>query len=579
MVPNSPNTPGFICRFLPLRTCLCVRFKFDSRRKWLLACLWGATLGSIVQPQGVFSSETIPCVIKNADYRTNLGVNNLESSEAKVSLLLFDNAGKRLAERAIKVPAMGYFNATDLVSYTLGAPFASPFEGYLRLDSTSRITAFASQIDNRNNEALFLQSVNAGSSHLYIPQITSQGSWKTFLAIVNLSSTSGQIQLTCRNSAGQVFLTAQKSLAARAQWVAADFYREMAIPDQEGTLEIEAPSGILLAAIGRLISSGEQVQASLVPVFDLNGAAETLNLPYVIAKASESLQVLLHNPGPQEIDARLLAYDSNGRLLRSTDGSIPSRGTISLGQEKILSSGTNTPPYGLIQATSQHPIIGVAVTMAGSSGNRNYTPFVPEGSPELLIPAAIQSPPFFSRLLIVNLAQSPAWVRMQIRDSEGVTAGRPFDSSIPGLGALKLDQVLPVLSIADRFFGPLSVTSMQGQPLAALSQISTAPGAAGGGLAILDKRPVIRKKIGDLVTLRWDYDPAKLSAISEFRIYRSKRESRAFSKITALPATELEYRTEMPEPGEYCYVVKAFDGKRESVPSNEIIVAVEYESQ
>jgi hypothetical protein len=579
MAPNSLKTVGFICRSLPLRTRLCIGFKFYSPRKWLLACIWGLTLGSIIRPQGGFGSETIPCVIKNADYRTNLGVNNLESSEANVSLLLYDNAGKRLAERTIKVPARGYFNATDLVSYALGSPFASALEGYLRLDSTSRITAFASQIDNRNNEPLFLQSVNAGSSHLYFPQITSQGSWKTFLAIVNLSSTAGQIQLTCRDSAGQVFLTAQKSLAARAQWVVSDFYREMAIPDQEGTLEIETSSGILLAAIARLISSGEQVQTSLVPVFDLNGAAEMLNLPYVIAKASESLQILLHNPGQQQIDARLLTYDSNGRLLRSTEGSIPSKGTLSFGQEKIFPSGTNTAPYGLIQATSEHPIIGVAVTTAESSGNRNYTPFVPEGSPELLIPAAIQSPPFFSRLLVVNLTQSPAWVRMQIRNSEGVTAGRPFDSSIPGLGALKLDQVLPVLSITDRFFGPLSVTSLQGQPLVALSQISTSPGAPGGGLAILDKRPVTRKKIGDLVTLRWDYDPGKQSAISEFRIYRSKRGNRVFARITALPATELEYRTEVPEPGEYCYVVKAFDGKRESVPSNEIIVAVESESQ
>src|SRR3990172_10824387 len=112
MTPNFRNIVGFSCPSLLLRMRLCFSLDFDACRKCLLACLLGLTLGSIVQPQDTFGSETIPCVIKNAEYQTNLGVNNLESFEADVSLSLFDNGGKRLAERAIKVPATGYFNAT-----------------------------------------------------------------------------------------------------------------------------------------------------------------------------------------------------------------------------------------------------------------------------------------------------------------------------------------------------------------------------------------------------------------------------------------------------------------------------------
>jgi hypothetical protein len=43
----------------------------------------------------------------------------------------------------------------------------------------------------------------------------------------------------------------------------------------------------------------------------------------------------------------------------------------------------------------------------------------------------------------------------------------------------------------------------------------------------------------------------------------------------AVPPTELEYQTLSPDAGEHCYIVKAFDGMRESIPSNEVIVAVD----
>ena len=164
---------------------------------------------------------------------------------------------------------------------------------------------------------------------------------------------------------------------------------------------------------------------------------------------------------------------------------------------------------------------------------------------------------------------------MQVRNSAGDTVGSVYDSAIPGLGALKLDEVLPALSIFDRFFGPLSITSLLGQPIAALSQISTSPGWSGGGLATFDRRPVTRKKVGEPFTLRWNYGADQISEILEFRIYRSKRENRIFEKITTVSATKLEYQTESPEPGAHCYVVTAFDGNKESTPSNEVIVAVD----
>ncbi len=538
---------------------------------------WIFTLAFIpfLSSQYALGSETIPCIIKSAEQRTNLGVNNFESIEAAVSLLLFDNTGRRMAERAIKVPPNGYYPVSDVISFILGIPQVDPFEGYLQLNSNSRISAFASQIDNRNNEPRFIPSVRVGSNHLYIPQITSLGSLKTFLAVVNLSDTAGQIRLIFRGPSGQVFLTTQRDLAAHSQWIAEDLYGELAVPDQEGALEIESATGTLLAAVARLISTDGQVQTVLVPTFDLNGAAERLSVPYVFTETSEVLRILLLNPADPDVPVRLQAFDSNGKLVNSITGTVPSNATVWFSQEEIFPAKITTARYGLIQLTSDQPLLGIAVTTVVSTGNKNYVPFVPEGSPELLIPAAIQVPPFFSRLLVVNFSGSPAQIRMQVRNSAGGPVGSVFDSTLPGLGALKLDEVLPALSIRDRFFGPLSISSLLGQPIAALSQISTSPGWAGGGLSTLDSRPVTRKKVGESFTLSWNYGPQEISGIQEFRVYRAKREDRIFKRITTVPPTELEYKTESPEPGEHCYIVKAFDGVKESLPSNEVIVAVD----
>lgn len=568
------NKGGYSSLFLLHRLSFFVKSDSSLCGKSVTPWIFLLAFISFLLSQFALGSETIPCIIKSAEQRTNLGVNNFDFTEAAVSLILFDNTGRRLAERTIKVPANGYYPVSDVISFTLGIPQVDPFEGYLQLVSNSRISAFASQIDNRNNEPRFIPSVNLGSNHLYIPQITSLGSWKTFLAIVNLSDTAGQIRLIFRDPSGRIFLTTQRDLAAHSQWITEDLYRELAVPDQEGALEIESANGILLAAIARLISTDEQVQTVFVPAFDMNGAAERLSVPYVFTETSEVLRILLLNPGDPDVNLNLKAFDSNGKLVNSITGIVPSNATVWLSQEKIFPAKITTARYGLILLTSDQPLVGIAVTTVLSTGNKNYVPFVPEGSPELIIPAAIQAPPFFSRLLVVNFADSPARIRMQVRNSAGGLVGSVLDSTLPGLGALKLDEVLPALSIRDRFFGPLTISSLLGQPIAALSQISTSPGWAGGGLSILDSRPVTRKKVGESFTLSWNYGP-QISGIQEFRVYRAKRADRIFERITTVPPTELEYKTESPEPGEHCYIVKAFDGVKESLPSNEIIVAVD----
>src|SRR5262245_24040298 len=93
-----------------------------------------------------FSDELIPFVVQNSLYRTNLGLSNLDPLPADVSILVYDDSGRLAGQGLVQVPGLGFINLTEIVYFIFGHPSDLPFEGYVRLQSTQRIVAFASQI-------------------------------------------------------------------------------------------------------------------------------------------------------------------------------------------------------------------------------------------------------------------------------------------------------------------------------------------------------------------------------------------------------------------------------------------------
>src|SRR5262245_34841544 len=75
------------------------------------------------------ADETLPFVIQDAVYRTNLAISNLEADPARVSILLYDNSGHLAGQGAIQIPSLGMVNLSEVASYVFGYPYDSPFEG------------------------------------------------------------------------------------------------------------------------------------------------------------------------------------------------------------------------------------------------------------------------------------------------------------------------------------------------------------------------------------------------------------------------------------------------------------------
>jgi hypothetical protein len=195
-----------------------------------------------------------------------------------------------------------------------------------------------------------------------------------------------------------------------------------------------------------------------------------------------------------------------------------------------------------------------------------------ETSPELLIPSVTQVSPYSSNLMLSNLGRGPTWVDILHRTVDGL-ATAVSRTWLPAQGTVYLDQVLTYLGMPSGY-GPLHLRSIEGQPLAAFSQVSNADSGTRGGVNLVDARPTTSKRVGDRITLQWEYPQTEIPKMQEYRIYRADRMGRNFENVASVPASVLEYSMDLSVPGDFVLAVRVFDGVNESNPSNEVLVQV-----
>jgi hypothetical protein len=201
-----------------------------------------------------------------------------------------------------------------------------------------------------------------------------------------------------------------------------------------------------------------------------------------------------------------------------------------------------------------------------------HTNLLTEISPEILIPSVTQVSPYSSNLLLSNLGGGPTWVDILHRTVDGL-ATAVSRTWLPPQGTVYLEQVLTYLGIPSGY-GPLQLRSVEGQPLAAFSQVSNADSGSRGGLNLVDVRPTTSRRVGERITLQWQYPQTEMSKMQEYRIYRADRMERNFENVASVPANVLEYSMDVLHPGDFVLAVRAFDGVSESNPSNEVLVQV-----
>ncbi len=528
---------------------------------------------SLIFSSRIFASQTLPFIVKNSSFRTNLGINNLETTQADVAISLFDNNGTKVASGTVSVTALGFYHINDVISYLFGYPYNSPFEGYLNIECVRRIAAFASQIDNQSNDPGFIQSTRTTSDHMLVPWTTSIAPQKTSVSIVNLGDQAALVKLTLLDEGGALLGETQRGVDASSQWNTLDVHKEMGIGGKKGPLIVQSINGLPLALVCKINQTGSPISGFLSPV-EFRKNARVFYLPYSRGKGSQKNFLALHNPGESEAMVTLRSFGPSG--LQAGEHVVPilPQETVEVTEQDLLSTDP-IPDYGLVRGVSSQPLTALAVNTHLVTGDSIYTTLISESSPELLIPTVTQVQPFSSSLMLMNLSGSKAPIQIRARDPHGDLAGSPYSITLPPYGTIKLESVLTFLSLGSGFYGPLEIRSALGFPIYAFSQVVSPVYTGRGALEAVDKRPLVQKKKGEALTIEWNYDPTHSPRIKEYRIYRAERASRNYVRISTVAATQKRFNLIAAEAGEFILVVKAYDGSVESQPSNEVILSVE----
>jgi len=526
---------------------------------------------TLVCASQVHADEAIPFVVQDSLYRTNLAISNLDAFPAEVSILLYDNSGGIAAQGAIQIPRLGMVNLNEVVSYVFGYPYDVPFEGFVRLRSAARIAAFASQIRKANGDPGIIAAMPEDASHFLLPITTSIEPWSSTLAIVNLAASATIVKVSLHDEGGVLLATTQRSLEGASQWVASGIHRELGIDGARGSVAVQSLDGAPLAVICRHTQATTREDVFQQP-FDLRRSGKAFYLPYWFGASLRSSSVVLNNPNNQPASAALQIFSPEGTLLNDYSIQVPALGSAIVPDTSFLAGQEGRAPYGMIRGTSSLPLGGLVIQSDLATRDTIHTNLLTEISPEIFIPSVTQVSPYSSNLLLSNLGQAATWVEIVHRtvDGDPTAVSRTW---LPAQGSVYLDAVLTHLRIPSGY-GPLHLRSVEGQPLAAFSQVSNAVNGTRGAVNLIDARPSTSKRVGQRITLQWQYSESEIPRVQEYRIYQANRIERNFQSVASVPTNVLEYSMDTLQPGDFVLTVRAFDGVNESNPGNEVLVQV-----
>jgi hypothetical protein len=229
----------------------------------------GGTNGGFMQGQigGTSHTVLIPYVVDTTDFRTNLGLTNLNFAPVTASVSLFSRDGQFLANGHTAVAPKGLTQINAVVRKLLNNPSnldltlvpdsgsPSKLDGYLQIMSSITVNAWASQIANANADP----SIEVGHGNGYIRQVipssTNTGLFRSALVLVNTESVVAQVEIVSRNAEGVHLTTMTTSLPPNGQFVENDILTSMGITNSYGPLEIRSTNGVPVVAISRVYSS------------------------------------------------------------------------------------------------------------------------------------------------------------------------------------------------------------------------------------------------------------------------------------------------------------------------------------
>lgn len=206
-----------------------------------------------------------PLVSDTSQFRTNLGIRNLDEQEATVSISWGNQEGESSRERTVTVGPRGFLQINHVLRFVMGASSVTDTSGSLRVISDRPFNSFISLIDNETQDPSLQVGVAQGSPRLLLSSSTNQGRFRTRLVIMNLGSLSAAARIRARDTetGEETGLVGGIQIPPNGFHVTDDVLGDLGLGSSFGPLEIDSATVQPMIAVA-LITSTERTGGFLV---------------------------------------------------------------------------------------------------------------------------------------------------------------------------------------------------------------------------------------------------------------------------------------------------------------------------
>jgi hypothetical protein len=414
------------------------------------------------------SRMRIPFVVDTKEFRTNLGINNLGNTEATVDLLLVNRNGETEFRKSARIPAHGMTQFNNLSRFLEGVAGdqLTGREGYLIMDSSYPVEAWASQIDNRTEDSSIEQGQNeSAAERIVIPSSSSFAPYRTSLVVINNSPNSGKVEIRARDSnGGTLAVLSDLEIKPSGYLYYEDIHRGLGLSNVYGPIEITATGGIKISATARVFT--QQGTSGYFEGVDSAQSSRESILPYTQESMDFRTNLGITNPGGQQANVTVSLFDTNGQVRGIQTYTTPPHG---LKQVNRVNREMGWSGEGYLRLKSDQPIIGWTSQIDNLSQDLSLVAGKTNTASSWLIPSSSGTTKFKSTLVIVNQDSTETTVQVTALDIAGNAKGSTR-LTIPAYGMIAENDILASLGL-DGSFGPLEIDSLDGKPIVVVSRV------------------------------------------------------------------------------------------------------------
>jgi hypothetical protein len=417
--------------------------------------------------------QYIPLVTDTARFRTNLGLTNVSSAQAQATITLYGADGSPIASRTALVPAGGLLQLNNVISYIRGLSSnqTNNLSGSVVITASQPLVAFATQIDNTSDDPSLQTGRSNGATQLLIPSATSVNQFRSSLVVQNAGSAAAQARLRQRDTNGVIRGELVVSIPQNGFYSQDDIHAALGLSGLFGPLEILSLNSVPLVSTSRVysVNSGTSgfFEGQDVSVASSNGV-----VPISQDSAAFRTNLGINNLGSLAADVQVNLYDLSGTLLGTTTVNVPAGGLTQL--DNVNRTLTGSPgvsnTLGFIRLNSSQPLLGYSTLINNIGDDPGLATNVVSGATRLLIPSSTNVNQFRSTLTVINLGNTPAPIRIIVRNTSGGIQVQSDSSVIPANGIYNVDDVLTNLGLVNSY-GPIEIQSLNEVPLAAISRV------------------------------------------------------------------------------------------------------------